>query len=581
MLIPYLMKVSLVLAVLTLAYRWLIQFETFSKLNRVLLWLNVAAAWTLPLINLPSWGPVGVQTDFHHSIPKVVGKLPILSEPIATIQSQPSTAPAEAAIPEMTAADWISAIYLSGMLVMAVYLLFQIGRLFLMVAKGRKQAFSDGTSVVHIAGASPFSFFKWIVLDSSRHSGRELHNIIAHEAEHARQWHSADLLLAEIQKICLWFNPFAWLHQKLVQENLEYLADRAVLDNGFEKKQYQYNLLNAVLQARELPLTNSFAQSLLKKRIQMMNRKPSHYLVWGKYVAVLALIYVSSAFVAPYREQIVELAPEVIRPLVKPLVGEVIAAGPARDSVTTTAENAEASPIPLHVKLVDEVPDTIQNSQVKGILIRNDTLYWAITPMMNWDVLTEMRRAVNKFGGEFSVYKIQYDPLRNFIASFSVVTRSASGSSGTGRSGENEFTPIQGYSGYLLSNGIGMNFTPPAALRQMMKEDYDQAMLLKKQNEVEYFEYKLIQEIGPFSQAVFQSGAFSGPNAKNIFVQEGVGKSATNKLLLADTHKNDGLYMDTGYTTLEELNRIPIERVEKVSLITGGTGKKYVIVYSK
>lgn len=166
MLIPYLMKVSLVLAVLTLAYRWLIQFETFSKLNRVLLWLNVAAAWTLPLINLPSWGPVGVQTDFNHSIPKVVGKLPILSEPIATIQSQPSTAPAEAAIPEMTAADWISAIYLSGMLVMAVYLLFQIGRLFLMVAKGRKQAFSDGTSVVHIAGASPFSFFKWIVLDS-------------------------------------------------------------------------------------------------------------------------------------------------------------------------------------------------------------------------------------------------------------------------------------------------------------------------------------------------------------------------------------------------------------------------------
>ena len=78
MLIPYLMKVSLVLAVLTLAYRWLIQFETFSKLNRMLLWLNVAAAWALPLVSLPSWGPVEVQTEFHHSIPKVVGKLPAL-----------------------------------------------------------------------------------------------------------------------------------------------------------------------------------------------------------------------------------------------------------------------------------------------------------------------------------------------------------------------------------------------------------------------------------------------------------------------------------------------------------------------
>ena len=112
--------------------------------------------------------------------------------------------------------------------------------------------------------------------------------------------------------------------RRLEMDAVRHLADRAVLDNGFEKKQYQYNLLNAAMHAQELPLTNSFAQSLLKKRIKMMNRKPSHYLVWSKYVALLALIYVSSAFVAPYREQIVELAPEVIRPLVKPLVGEVI-----------------------------------------------------------------------------------------------------------------------------------------------------------------------------------------------------------------------------------------------------------------
>ena len=290
MLIPYLMKVSLVLAVLTLAYRWLIQFETFSKLNRVLLWLNAAAAWTLPLMSLPSWGPVEVQTEFHHSIPKVVGKLPALGEPIATIQAEPFIASAEAVASKMTAADWISAIYLSGLIVMAAYFLFQISRLLLVVARGRNEECPDGTFIVHVTGASPFSFFKWIILDSSKHSDHELQNILAHEAEHARQWHSADLLLAEIQKICLWFNPFSWVHQRLVQENLEYLADRAVLDNGFEKKQYQYNLLNAVLDTRELPLTNSFAQSLLKKRIQMMNRKPSHYMAWGKYVAVLALV---------------------------------------------------------------------------------------------------------------------------------------------------------------------------------------------------------------------------------------------------------------------------------------------------
>jgi len=59
-LFPYILKVSLLLAMLTLAYRWLIQYETFSKVNRVLLWFNVVAAWTLPLIPLASWGPIEV-----------------------------------------------------------------------------------------------------------------------------------------------------------------------------------------------------------------------------------------------------------------------------------------------------------------------------------------------------------------------------------------------------------------------------------------------------------------------------------------------------------------------------------------
>ncbi|MBE9461066.1 hypothetical protein ACFP1I_18965 [Dyadobacter subterraneus] len=68
MLIAYLLKVSLILAILTLGYRWLIQFETFSKMNRVLLWNNVFAAWTLPFIPLPNWGPIEVQEEFHQQI---------------------------------------------------------------------------------------------------------------------------------------------------------------------------------------------------------------------------------------------------------------------------------------------------------------------------------------------------------------------------------------------------------------------------------------------------------------------------------------------------------------------------------
>ncbi|SEI43589.1 Signal transducer regulating beta-lactamase production, contains metallopeptidase domain [Dyadobacter sp. SG02] len=584
MLIPYLMKVSLVLAVLTLAYRWLIQFETFSKLNRVLLWLNVFAAWTLPLISLPSWGPVEVQSEFHHSIPKVVDKLPALMQPIATIQSQPYNASAESAASKMTAADWISAIYFSGLMVMAVYFLFQIGRLALVVARSRHEEYPDGTSIVHVTGASPFSFFKWIILDSSKHSHHELCNILAHEAEHARQWHSADLLLAEIQKICLWFNPFSWIHQRLVQQNLEYLADRAVLNNGFEKKQYQYNLLNALMQTRELPLTNSFAQSLLKKRIKMMNRKPSHYMAWGKYAAVLALIYISSAFVAPYRELIVELAPEVIQPLVKPLIGEVIVAEPAKKDSTENPGEQKKAPEPQK-KENDALPaiDTIQTEQepkVKGVLLRNDTLYWAITPMMTWDDINALRNVVHEFGAELTVNKLQFDPLQEFISSVSVLTRSSKGgSSGSGsRAGSDEYTPFEGYSGYIRKDGIGMGQLPPVPLINDLKSDVEKAMMIKKKNEVAYFEHKFKQNLNkPGTNAVYPRKMLSD----KLFEREGIGKSLQNTLKVPYNADNSEFYLNTRPATRDELNAFPIDQVEKVSVTEIRGGKKYYFIYTK
>lgn len=586
MLIPYLMKVSLVLAVLTLAYRWLIQFETFSKLNRVLLWLNVAASWTLPLISLPSWGPVEVQTGFHHSILKVVGKLPMLSEPIATIQSRPFTTPAEAAIPEMTAIDWISTIYLAGMLAMAAYFLFQIGRLFFVVAKGRNEEHQDGTAIVHVAGASPYSFFKWIILDLSKHSGNELHNIIAHEAEHARQWHSADLLLAEIQKIGLWFNPFAWVHQKLVQENLEYLADRAVLDSGFEKKQYQYNLLNAVLRTRELPLTNSFAQSLLKKRIQMMNRKPSHYLVWVKYVVVLALVYISSAFVAPYREQIVELTPAKIRPFVQPLIGEVMITVPAKDLTENQQKkksNRETEPIKKQTVLTGDTIQTVLVSQpkVKGILVVNQTLYWAITPLTTWEEINEIKDAVQKFGQDFQINKIQFDPLQQYITAISVRVKTKSGGGGTGEEhGSTEFEPMKGYSGYITGQGHGMGQIPPDPLHKEMEQDYEKALAIARKNEVAYFEYKLGQSLGTHTATTFTHKLLAGPDAEQFYNKTGLGKSKNNTLRVSEYHKNATLYLNTNPSTFTELNDVPFSKIERVSLLEDNARRKYIVVYA-
>ncbi len=51
------------------------------------------------------------------------------------------------------------------------------------------------------------------------------------------------MIWAEVLCILNWYNPFAWLIKKVIRQNLEFIADQKVLQNGLDKKQYQYLLL--------------------------------------------------------------------------------------------------------------------------------------------------------------------------------------------------------------------------------------------------------------------------------------------------------------------------------------------------
>ncbi|KAA0989509.1 M56 family metallopeptidase [Dyadobacter aurulentus] len=584
MLFPYLLKVSLLLAVLTLGYRWMVQFETFSKLNRALLWLNVMAAWTLPLIPMPDWGPVKVQTEFHQSIPKIAKVIPTVAQQI--IPDNGSLAMKSSKWEGLGLADWLLLAYLAGVTILAVRFLYQVGKLIYVLAKSD---FEESNNRVYLVRnrkiKSPYSFFHWILVNPENHTPQEMRHILAHETEHALQWHSIDLLLSEIQRILLWFNPFAWYHQKLVQANLEYLADGAVLEGGIEKKQYQYSLLTAVLQDKELPLTTSFAQSLLKNRIKMMNKKPSHYLAWVKYVLLIAILYLSSAFVAPYRHKLVVMAPKVVRTAVMKLMEDTVSKE-QKQKLEVKPEKAilKATIIPV----ADSVSETPDRKRIKGVLIRNDTLYWGISALTTWEDVSEMRKAVNKFGGEIQINGIQYDPFQHFITSVSVrVASKSQGSSGSGstderrKTAENEFMPIQGYSGYIKKDGIGMGQWPPAPLSQELENDYQKALSQHKQNATAYFEHNLKATIGPNSGSGYSKEILEGKYAARFLERGGIGKSPEKTLKVTELYKDAELYLNTRPTTLAELNALPFEQFEKASIFEDNAGKKYMIVYAR
>jgi tonB family C-terminal domain len=154
-----------------------------------------------------------------------------------------------------------------------------------------KTTYIDGVEVYLLRNdEGPFSFFNWIFIHLERHSRAETDEIMTHELTHCRQFHSIDILCAELFCMFFWFNPFVWLLKREVRLNLEYLADRSVLDNGVDNKEYQYHLLGLTYRKNVATISNNFNVLPIKKRIKMMNKKKTNNSMRVKYVLYVPMI---------------------------------------------------------------------------------------------------------------------------------------------------------------------------------------------------------------------------------------------------------------------------------------------------
>jgi hypothetical protein len=138
---------------------------------------------------------------------------------------------------------------------------------------------------------APFSYFEYIVYNSSMYTASELESIIEHEKVHSDQNHTIDVLISRAFCILFWFNPIIWLYKKAITQNLEFIADAAAAQKIADKKAYQYTLLKITTHESCLSITNHFYQSLIKKRIVMLNKNQSKKgKSWKLYVIIPALV---------------------------------------------------------------------------------------------------------------------------------------------------------------------------------------------------------------------------------------------------------------------------------------------------
>ncbi|MFI5193740.1 MAG: M56 family metallopeptidase [Chitinophagales bacterium] len=139
------------------------------------------------------------------------------------------------------------------------------------------------------ARINPFSFGRPIYVNKQLHSEDELQRIILHEMVHVKQKHTIDLVIGECMSIINCYNPFAWLIRNAIRQNLEFIADKNVLDEGYDKKEYQYLLLK-VIGLSQYSIANNFSLPNLKKRIIMMNKMKSASLHLTRFLFALPLL---------------------------------------------------------------------------------------------------------------------------------------------------------------------------------------------------------------------------------------------------------------------------------------------------
>ncbi|MDR2804204.1 MAG: TonB family protein [Dysgonamonadaceae bacterium] len=279
----YFFKVNIAVLIFYGFYRAFFRQDTFFRWKRAALMAILFISILYPFIET-EW-LFADHYRWQNTIPNG-GFLPyILPEIMVSRQADGQSVSFIRRLPQL-----VTALYGIGIATLFLRALIQTGTIIRIVRRSQPAALYGQTVYCNPDIQTPFSFFRWIVLNSKRYTDTELQEILRHEETHVRQTHSVDILLAELFCIFCWLNPFAWLLKREIRMNLEFLADQSVLASGYEAEHYQFHLLRLTYRKATANIVNNFNVSLLKKRIFMMNKKQTSKLSICKYTLLIPVV---------------------------------------------------------------------------------------------------------------------------------------------------------------------------------------------------------------------------------------------------------------------------------------------------
>ena len=272
--IRYLLEIVAIQCIFLLTYDFFLRKETFFQWNRVYIMGTFLFSLVIPQIRIEA-----LTTEVSEGnvfLPNFVNQL----EPIVMAPTGPTSFRDQFSVYE-----WI---YFLGVILMALWFVAKLYRIFSLKQRGNVTYHPDFTKVVIPQSKLVFSFLKTVFVGDKITLEKEP-EILAHELVHVRQWHSLDLLFFELMRIFIWCNPLVFLYQNRISEVHEFIADASVTSK--DKRAHYNTLLAETFQTEKTSFVNSFyKKSLLQKRISMLTKKRSSEILQLKYLMVLPLL---------------------------------------------------------------------------------------------------------------------------------------------------------------------------------------------------------------------------------------------------------------------------------------------------
>lgn len=406
----YFLKVNFLLTVFAFSYWLLLRKGKLLQLNRLILLIGIVLTFLLP----------GLPTNAFMESPiaapvKEIGSRASAVLPSIDLLSGNNLAGISQIVTGSTGNSPSSEVFplliflgiITGVIILMLLLIKQVSHIFNLILYSTNTREGRLTIVHTSEDIPPFSFFHFLVINPSNYGEEDLQRIIVHEKVHIHQHHYIDILVGELLRIVCWYNPLAWLLNNLLKINLEYIADREVLNDGIDRKDYQYQLLQMSLEGQSLRLVTPLNYSPIKMRIAMMNSKKSSLLLQARYLLLLPVMFFSLVMITPVQAQ------ETVT-----INGTV---GPTTTSSATTLSGAVG-------ERTNTSATTLTGTVGKLSKLKKRDLIFVIRPETTRKTLDSVLESLAEQGVTVNYTNIEYEGDRLKAISMTITTATYSGS---------------------------------------------------------------------------------------------------------------------------------------------------------